>query len=187
MRARTALAALDQAIEKSLWSYLFRGKKTKARYIKPRPKPAGDGEKAEPVGRLARRIGRNGLPISESRPFRNSWRGASRDLYGAAKGIYKHRRRTMSMTADVLDGLEVAIAKAGMIRAPQTTHRMARGYVGGPLRRVGTFARVSRLKRASTSSPMRGSGKTSHSWGFGRRPDGSIAKAVAAIVEKAKK
>lgn len=129
MRARTALAALDQAIEKSLWSYLFRGKKTKARYIKPRPKPAGEGEKAEPVGRLARRIGRNGLPISESRPFRNSWRGASRDLYGAAKGIYKTRRRTMSMR-DALDRLEVAIEKAKASRtaaAKQTQSNLAFG------------------------------------------------------------
>lgn len=119
MRSHDALAALDQAIEKSLWSYLFRGKKTKARYIKPKAKRAGDGEDYKPI-KLVRRIGAGGLPIGEKRPFRNSWRGSSRDLYRAARGVFKRKNRTVTgvspmapnITARVLGDLDGAIAKA---------------------------------------------------------------------------
>lgn len=48
--------------------------------------PAAATEAAQPIPRIPRQIGPNGMPIRESQPFRNSLRGGSADLREAAGG-----------------------------------------------------------------------------------------------------
>jgi hypothetical protein len=130
--------------------------------------------------------------------LRNSFRGGSRDLYRAARGIYKLRGFSPmphNIAQAALAALDQAIAKAGLIRggSVRTYHRMRAGADRASNRAMAGLPTKSRARyvRAGRFLQRRLNRNTHHTWGIGARGDNprgpALYKSAAALrlIEKA--